>query len=85
MDTLSAASQLHAIVGDELMIEICTVFGGQAIYIPQHIPDPERDGKMVADFNQRLHEAASVGNAYVQIGEDYGVSPRTVQRIVCGN
>ena len=85
MDTLSAASQLHRIVGDDFMIEICTVFGGQTVYIPQHIPDPERDSKMTADFNRILHESTSVGSAFVQIGEAYDVSPRTVRRAVCGN
>ena len=85
MDTISAATQLHQIVGDDLMERICDTFGGQSIYIPQRIPDFARDDRVCLEFNEIIHTTTSVGSAYVKVGEKEGISPRTVQRIISGN
>ena len=85
MNSISAATQLHQIVGDDLMEQICDAFGGQAIYIPQRIPDMTRDYRVCREFNDIIHTEPSVGSAYVKIGEKEGLSPRTVQRIIGGN
>ena len=84
MNTTSAASELMAIVGPGVMQQVCDAFGGQTIYIPHTAPDPERDHRICTEFNEVIHESASVGSAYIHVGVTEGVSPRTVQRVICG-
>ena len=83
METISSASLLQQIVGDELMRVICDQLGGQHVYIPYTMPF--RDAQIAAEFNTVIHQAASVGSAYAQVGETFGVSPRTVRRVIAGN
>ena len=84
MDSISSASQLQVIVGDELMARICEGMAGQRIYIPQTPPDMVRDHRIYLEFNAVLHDAPSVGSAYVQVAQMEDVSPRTIQRVICG-
>ena len=67
------------------MRRICDAFGGQSVYIPQRVPDFARDHRVCLEFNELIHTSPSVSSVYVQVGEMEDISPRTVQRIVCGN
>ena len=82
---MNTTNELLSIVGEVTMQRICDAFGGQSIYIPQRVPDLARAHRVCLEFNQMIHSSASVGSAYVQVGEMEDISARTVQRIVCGN
>ena len=84
MRDTSAASELTLIVGEDLMAEICEAFGGQTIYIPSRVPDFTRDFRIQLEFNEALHTATTAGSAYIQVAQQEGISPRTVQRVILG-
>ena len=83
MSEMSAASELLAIVGEDLMAEICEAFGGQTIYIPTRAPDFARAHRIHLEFNEAI-AASTVGSAYIQVAQKEGLSPRTVQRVILG-
>ena len=79
MTATSAASELHEIIGDELMEQVCDRLGGQRVYIPRTWYCSE---ELADAFNRVIHEATTVGSAYETVAEEFSVSPRTVQRAV---
>ena len=81
MSTITATDVL-AVIGPDLMDELCDKFGGQKVYIPQVVPD--RSEKIAADFNRLIHGSASVGIASELVALENGVSTRTVRRVIHG-
>ena len=80
MGEVSAFSEIQSIVGAEAAEELCFRLGGESVYIPRR---PELDANVIArEFNAKLHDGSTCGNAYKQIAQQHDVSARTIMRLI---
>ncbi len=78
----TASDELEAIIGPELMQQVCDAFPGEVIYIPAR---PRVDAATVRSvFSEMLPAATTVMSAYQGTAERCGISARTVRRLVSG-
>jgi len=80
---MSAATDIQAIVGEELMQRICRKLGGMRIYIPHSPPIAERRNReIVKQFYSLRVSGQTAMSAYHTLSEQYDLSERWVQEIV---
>lgn len=79
---MTQAQELMRIVGREKMQEICDAFGGERVYIPTSVPDPERDERIMEIFIDTLRGGSTVMSSYRRAAETSGLSVRRVQEII---
>jgi hypothetical protein len=82
MKPMTESQRLLEILGPEAMARLCREYGGEAVYVPQHPPDPNRDEKIQASFSESLKSGSSVMNSYVIAAAEFGLSSRRIQEIV---
>jgi hypothetical protein len=73
---------LLQILGPEAMSKLISAFGGERIYVPGRIIEPNRDDKIVDTFFNKLKSGSSTMSAYVSASAESGLSVRRVQEIV---
>ncbi len=79
---MSHAEKLLAVLGRDAMQKLCDEFGGERIYIPLRLPDPNRDDRILTTFYETLHEGATTMSAYETASAESSLSVRRVQQIV---
>ena len=76
------SQDLFNILGADAMQRLVDQFGGRRIYIPKHVPDPARDGKILVIFSESIKSGASCMSSYERCAEETKLSVRRVQQIV---
>ncbi len=76
------SQDLFNILGADAMQRLVDRFGGQRIYIPKTVPDPQRDGKILVIFSESIKSGASCMSSYERCAEETKLSVRRVQQIV---
>ncbi|HEC62528.1 MAG TPA: hypothetical protein ENI27_09805 [bacterium] len=69
-------------IGAEAMATLCQEFGGTALYIPHHVPQPQRDDNIITLFSDTLKAGASTMTAYDTCATTHHLSIRQIQTIV---
>jgi hypothetical protein len=64
------------------MAKLVKHYGGERIYIPRQVPDPERDETIRQMYVSALRQGSTCMNAYASAAEPYDLSVRRVQQIV---
>ena len=80
MNEGSAATEILSIIGTSAMEELCQRLGGERVYIPLVPPADEQE--ICAAFEKVLRRGTPCMGAYEQVAKTYGLSARTIMRIV---
>lgn len=75
-------STLLETIGADAMQKLVDEFGGQMIYVPTKVPNPDRDDDIRATFSESLKTGSTCMNAYNLCASQSGLSLRRVQEIV---
>jgi hypothetical protein len=79
---MSESEMILEVIGREAMTRLCEVFGGQRLYIPVKVPEPNRDEHIVEVFESELQNGSTTMNSYQRAADIYGLSVRRVQEII---
>jgi len=71
-------------LGRDAMQKLCNEFGGETIYVPLRVPEPERDERVRQMFDERLREGSTCMSSYRRAADEEGLSIRRVQQIIAG-
>ncbi len=71
-------------IGAEAMTALVREFGGDTLYIPNEVPNPDRDQNIIRLFSDTVKDGASNMTAYATCAHDYSLTTRRVQDIVAG-
>ena len=74
--------KLIQVIGQTAAEKLVDNCGGQHIYIPRRIIQPDRDDNIIVLFSESLKHGASCMNAYERCADQSGLTVRQVQRIV---
>ena len=69
-------------LGRDAMQRLCDEFGGETIYVPLRVPEPERDERVKRMFDEQLRAGSTCMSSYRNVAEEEGLSIRRVQQIV---
>ena len=69
-------------IGTKAMAALVREFGGDTIYVPHEVPNPDRDENIIRLFTDTIKEGASNMTAYATCAHNYGLTTRRVQGIV---
>ena len=78
------SKQLREVLGEAMFRRLVDAMGGQQVYIPREIADPERDERIVIMFSEALKDGSSTMSAYQQCADNEKLTIRRVQQIVAG-
>jgi hypothetical protein len=76
------AEKILRLIGPDAMRRLIDGMGGERVYVPTRIPDPERYDKIIHTFEAVLQAGATTMSAYQSASAESGLSVRRVQEIV---
>ena len=83
-DAMYEKRSLISVLGEDAMRRLVAEYGGELIYVPQHMPVPDRDERIREQFTSALQAGGTCMSSYTECAEVYGLSVRRVQEIVAG-
>jgi len=79
---MRSGEEIVNVIGVEAMEKLCSAFGGERVYIPKKVPQPDRTDSIKEEYIECLHEGATCMAAYASVANHYELSVRRVQSIV---